>query len=162
MTKFSWKVVPPFPRCLLFCSLTNLHRWFYLFIFNRRKPGRHFFQVPLSVRSWGGRKGILRGIASLRPSGAHTGENMLKSMGSVQSHPHPAQTLSCKERDMELGVVSSPFYNLTVCGVLSRSNAQCQSCNNRMQKRFELKGSGLLCLWSRGLEQTGKSSRSFL
>lgn len=26
VTKFGWKVVPPFPRSLLFCSLTNLNR----------------------------------------------------------------------------------------------------------------------------------------
>lgn len=44
-------------------------------------------------------------------------------MGSVQSHPHLAQTLSCKRKRYGAGVGGgagegpfSPFYNLTVCG----------------------------------------------
>lgn len=111
---------------------------------------------------WG--EGYIQGALPRFPLVMRTREkNTLKWRGSVQSHPRLAQTLSWERKRYEAGVVSSRFYNLTVCGApSSRSNAQCQSCNNRMQKRCGLEGCGLLCLWSRGLEQTDKSSWRFI
>lgn len=52
---------PPTPGSLLFCSLRNLHRLFYLFIFHRQEPGGHFSQVPLYMRSWGDGARVSRG-----------------------------------------------------------------------------------------------------
>lgn len=79
-----------FPRTLLFCSLTNLQGWFYLFVFNRQKPSRRLSQVPLSVRSWGGwEEGHINpgGIASPSPSCAHTRE--MDGVCPVSPPPRP-------------------------------------------------------------------------
>lgn len=52
---------PLTPGSLLFCSLRNLHRLFYLFISHRQEPGGHFSQVPLYMRSWGNGGRVSRG-----------------------------------------------------------------------------------------------------